>query len=103
MFELCDQDCGDIKVAKDFLETDCKKLLTVKQFCATFPWPSESAMRSYIYRADVLGLSDAFVRVGRRVLITPQSFFSLIKQVESRSSKGGSYDTASWRKEKAHV
>jgi len=55
-------------------------ILTVKQFCAQHPWPTESAMRSYIYRADELGLSDAFIRVGRRVLIDVDIFFELIKR-----------------------
>lgn len=85
------------------LNDEINQLLTIKQFCAIFPWPSESAMRSYIYRAQELGISDAFVRVGRRVLITPQRFFSLIQQVESRSTKGGYYETASWRKGKVLV
>ncbi len=74
--------------------------LTVRQFCVAFPWPSESAMRSYIYRADELGISEAFVRIGRRLLIIPQMFFSLIKQVENRSNKGGKHETTSMRQRK---
>lgn len=63
------------------------QFLTVRQFCEIFPWPSESAMRSYIFRAEMLGISDAFVRVGRRVLIIPQRFFSLITQIEKPSNE----------------
>lgn len=70
------------------------RLLTIRQLCSTYPWPSESAMRAYVFRADELGLEDAFVRVGRRVLIKPDTFFTLIKQLESRSPKGGDkYET----------
>lgn len=103
MLEQCELDYIGDKVAKNSLEADHAKLVTIKQFCTAFPWPSESAMRSYIYRAEVLGLSEAFVRVGRRVLIMPKSFFSLIKQIESRSTKGGSYETTSWRKGKGNM
>lgn len=54
--------------------------LTVKQFCAQYPWPTESAMRSYIYRAEELEMTDAFLRVGRRVLIDVNKFFSVIQK-----------------------
>lgn len=54
--------------------------LTVKQFCATYSWPTESAMRSYIYRADELEMRDAFLRVGRRVLINVTNFFIAIQK-----------------------
>ena len=53
--------------------------LTVKQFCVTFSWPSESAMRAYIFQAGELGLEEAFLRIGRRVLVDPTRFFELIK------------------------
>jgi hypothetical protein len=58
-------------------------LLTVAQFCEAYHWPNQSAMRAYIFRAKEYGLSDAFIRVGRRVLIDPEKFFTLIKQVNA--------------------
>ncbi len=94
---------ADIKVAKDNMDTDHSRLLTIKQFCSAFPWPSESAMRSYIYRAKELGISDAFVRVRRRVLVLPYKFFSLIKEVEGHSNKGGKYETTSCQKGRVHL
>ena len=54
-------------------------LITVRQFSSKYPWPSESAMRSYIYRANELGMASAFVRVGRRVLIDVNKFFELVQ------------------------
>lgn len=80
--------------------TDLQQLMTLRQFCSIFAWPSESAMRSYVYKADELGLSDAFIRVRRRLLIVPKIFFTLIKQVENRSQKGGSYGAESTQKRK---
>lgn len=61
--------------------TEDRELLTVRQFCMLYPWPTESGMRSYIYRANELGLSGAFLKVNRRILVIPQKFFTLIKQV----------------------
>lgn len=80
--------------------TNLHQLLTIRQFCIAFPWPSESAMRAYVYRAGELGISEAFVRVNRRVLVDPSKFFFLIKQVDSRSNQGGKDETTSWRKGK---
>lgn len=77
-------------------------LLTVRQFCSKYQWPTESGMRSYIFRAGEMGISDAFVRVKRRVLIAPSKFFLLIRQLESRSTTGGAYETTAWCKGKAH-
>ena len=54
------------------------RLVTIKQFCTEFAWPSESAMRSYIYRAEELNMSTAFIRIGRRVLIDVNRFFEII-------------------------
>lgn len=69
------------------------QLLTIRQLCSMYSWPSESALRAYIYRAEELGIEDAFVRVKRRVLINPEKFFLLIRQLEGCSKKGGTYGT----------
>ena len=55
-------------------------LLTVKQFCVKFPWPTESALRSYIYRADELKMTKIFLRIGRRVLIDVNGFFDFVQK-----------------------
>lgn len=81
---------------------DSEQMMTIRQFCAVFPWPTEAAMRSYCFRSKELCLSDAFVRVGRRVLVIPKTFFRLIKQLESRSTAGGEYGSTTWRTGKAH-
>jgi hypothetical protein len=66
-------------------------LQTIKGFCSQVSWPSESAMRSYVYRAPEMGIEGAFVRVGRRVLVDGDKFFKLIQQVEDRVKPGGNY------------
>lgn len=73
------------------LAQQSQALLTIKQFCTAFPWPSESAMRSYVYRAKDLGLDRAFVKFKKRVLVKPNVFFTLIQRPECYSKKGGNY------------
>lgn len=96
---LCTQPETNIGLEK----MDTEILLTLKQFNERYPWPSESAMRSYIYRAEELGLSNAFVRVRRRVLIDPQKFFHLVKKIECRSKQGGIDEATTTQKGKAHL
>ena len=67
-------------------------LLTVRQFVSQYPWPSESALRAYILRAQELGIESAFVRFKRRVLVRPDTFFSLISQKDPH--KGGHQDVS---------
>lgn len=99
MLGQCDTSCR----AQGYLETDSSRLLTIRQFCLAFPWPSESAMRAYVYRSNELGISDAFVRVGRRVLVDSKKFFFLIKQIESRSNQGESYEATKLPKRGANL
>lgn len=68
------------------------QLLTIRQFCSKYPWPSEAAMRAYVYKSNGLGIEDAFTRVGRRVLINPKKFFALIKQLDPNFKKKGTYE-----------
>jgi len=78
------------------------KLLTIKQFCLAYPWPSESAMRSYVYRAKDLGLAGAFIKFQKRVLVNPNIFFALIQKLERHSIKGNAYEVASQGKGEAN-
>jgi hypothetical protein len=76
--------------------------LTIRQFCASFPWPSESALRAYIYKSSELGISEAFIRVKRRVLIQPSTFFSLIRHLNP-SNKGENHEMRSEQAEAVHL
>ena len=94
----------DVNTTPQFTsKNDSDQLLTIRQFCVAFQWPSEPAMRAYIYRAEELGISEAFVRVGRRVLVAPSKFFNLIKQIECRSNQGGQNETTTYPKGKMHL
>lgn len=74
-------------------KAELDQLLTIRQFCKVFPWPSESALRAYIFRANDLGISDAFIRFGRRVLVDPKKFFMLIKQLHNCFAKREEHDS----------
>lgn len=60
--------------------------LTVKQFVSKFPWPSESALRAIIQKADENGFSTAIKRFNRRVLLDPQEFFSCLERIQGKES-----------------
>lgn len=59
--------------------------LTVKQFCAKHPWPTESAMRAIILDAPTNGFSKAFVRIGRRVLVREKVFWEIIDNLPGKT------------------
>jgi len=52
----------------------------VRGFCARYPWPTESALRSMISRAKKLGLTKAFLRINRRVLVDVDCFFNTLRR-----------------------
>jgi hypothetical protein len=56
--------------------------IPIKMFCKIYKWPTESAMRSYIFRKNENGLKDCFIKVGRRILVHPKKFFNKIRYVK---------------------
>ncbi len=71
------------------MESKGKRLLTVKQFCEEYSWPTESALRSIILAADwdENNFKESFVRVGRRVLINEELFWNIIKSNDNVKKK----------------
>lgn len=55
-----------------------KNYLTVKQTPTKFPAFTEPGLRWLIFNADKNGLSQAIVRIGRKVLIDEEAFLSWI-------------------------
>ena len=55
-------------------------LLTIKQFCEKYSWPTEKGLRGYIFRSKGTPLEQAFTRYGKRVLVDPDKFFEILKQ-----------------------
>ena len=56
------------------------QLITVRQFCERYSYPSESALRAIILDASINGFDKAIFRVGRRVLVNVPVFFQIIEE-----------------------
>ena len=55
-----------------------RRLRTVQQFCAEHPAFTPGGMRWLLFHRHTNGLDCAVVRVGRRVLLDVDSFFSWV-------------------------
>ena len=63
------------------------RILPVREFCNTHPWPTESAMRWLIFNADKNGFDQVIRRVGRRVLIDEHAFFEWIENQQKEKGQ----------------
>ncbi len=64
------------------------QLITVRQFCERYSYPSESALRAIILDASINGFDKAIFRLGRRVLVNVPAFFKSSK----RRTEGKNYE-----------
>ena len=62
--------------------------ITFKGFQKSYEYPSLGALRKMAFESETNGLRDAFLKVGRRRLILPETLFQLLKQ-KGRSSLNG--------------
>ena len=69
------------------MENNKAPIITIQQFCKEYPWPSEGGMRHYIFNQKKLGLSGAFFKFGRRVLVDPKRFFELIQEISEECER----------------
>lgn len=58
--------------------------ITFKGFHKTFECPSLGALRKMAFESEINGLSEAFLKVGRRRLILPQTLFRLLREKGSK-------------------
>ncbi len=58
--------------------------LTFKGFHKNFEYPSFGALRKMAYLSETNGLKEAFLKVGRRRLVLPETLFRLLKQKGSK-------------------
>ena len=65
-------------------------LLTVRQWATEYKWPSEAALRNYVFHAKQNGFDAVVRRVGRRVLIDETAFFAWVEA----QNGGGHVDLA---------
>ncbi len=60
---------------------DERRLLTVKQWRSEHRWPPEGGLRHLIFHSAENGFSEAFLRIGRRVLIDEKKFFECVDRI----------------------
>lgn len=57
---------------------------TFKHFGCQYSYPSPAALRKMAFESANNGLKAAFLKIGRRRLVLPQTLFSLLKEKGSR-------------------
>jgi hypothetical protein len=65
--------------------------MTVTQFCESYPAFKNGGIRGLIFHENSNGLakSGAIVRMGRKVLIRPDRFFSWMESGQKKQATGG--------------
>ena len=58
--------------------------LTFKGFHKTYEYPSPGALRKMASQSKSNGLKNAFLKIGRRRLVLPNTLFSLLRQSGSK-------------------
>jgi hypothetical protein len=54
--------------------------ITFKGFSKTYDYPSLGALRKMAYESNMNGLKNAFLKIGRRRLVLPETLFNLLKE-----------------------
>jgi hypothetical protein len=58
--------------------------VTFKNFCKAYDYPSMGALRKMAYESEINGLKKAFLKVGRRRLVLPDTLFQLLREKGSK-------------------
>jgi len=66
------------------------RLIPVKQFAKTHPWPSESGLRHLIFNCNDNGFDRVLKRVGRRILIDEEAFYKWVDNQNQQDSENKS-------------
>lgn len=60
--------------------------LTFKGFHDRYEYPSMGSLKKMAFESEINGLSDAFLKIGKRRLVLPETLFSLLKKIGSKKS-----------------
>lgn len=63
------------------------KLIPVPRWADHHDWPTIQALRWMIFNAETNGFKDAFIRVGRRVLVDEEKFFDCVRRRDQESKR----------------
>lgn len=58
--------------------------ITFNGFKSSYEYPTMGALRKMAYESEINGLKKAFLKVGRRRLILPETLFRLLKEQGSK-------------------
>ena len=64
-----------------------KNLIPVPEWNTHHVWPPKGGLRHLIFNAETNGFKDAFVRVGRRVLVDEAKFFECVEMQNQGGAK----------------
>jgi len=58
--------------------------VTFKGYTKTYEYPSLGALRKMAFECDMNGLKNAFLKIGRRRLVLPETLFRLLREKGSK-------------------
>ncbi|MGE0631268.1 MAG: hypothetical protein AB7H48_00805 [Parachlamydiales bacterium] len=58
--------------------------ITFKGFHKSYEYPSSGALRKMAFESEINGLGDAFLKIGRRRLVLPETLFRLLREKGSK-------------------
>lgn len=62
-----------------------KLFVTIKQFTDLYPWPSEYALRHIRQDGEENGFQEAFIKMGKRVLIDVDKFWECLEKKRKKN------------------
>jgi hypothetical protein len=58
--------------------------LIFKDFTRTYSWPNMGSLRKMAFESEKNGLKKAFLKIGRRRLVLPETLFRLLREKGSK-------------------
>ena len=58
--------------------------ITFKGFHKNYEYPSPGALRKMAFESEINGLKNAFLKIGRRRLVLPETLFYLLREKGSK-------------------
>jgi hypothetical protein len=58
--------------------------VTFKGFHKNYEYPSPGALRKMAFESEINGLKEAFLKIGRRRLVLPETLFRLLREKGSK-------------------
>lgn len=66
---------------------EASRLIPLTEWNRHHPWPPQGGLRHLVFHEKTNGFKDAFVRVGKRVLIDEKRFFEIATQQNHEKGK----------------